>query len=68
MFKSASVIWQLGIITRLETRVVDNLNRSSNVETCSGSLYYLVEAADIDLWQMNLKTAKTQIISSALNA
>jgi len=53
-------IWQLDIKSQLETRVVDNINRSSNFELCSGSLYYLVEADNIALWQMNLKTAKTQ--------
>ena len=62
-------IWQLDINTQIETRVVDNINRSADFEVCSGSLYYLVEAGDISLWQMNLETARTQqVMTAALNS
>jgi Tol biopolymer transport system component/DNA-binding winged helix-turn-helix (wHTH) protein len=62
-------IWQLDVNTQLETRVVENINRSANFQVCLSSLYYLVETDDIALWQMNLKTAKAQqIMSSALNS
>jgi Tol biopolymer transport system component/DNA-binding winged helix-turn-helix (wHTH) protein len=62
-------LWALDFNTKLETRIVDNISRSANFEVCSSSLYYLVETDEFALWQMSLKTAKTQkIISSSLNS
>jgi Tol biopolymer transport system component/DNA-binding winged helix-turn-helix (wHTH) protein len=62
-------IWQLDINTQLETRIVDNINRSSNFEVCAGFLYYLVETGEAVLWQMNLKTAESQqLMTTALNS
>jgi len=62
-------IWQFEASSQIETRIVENTSRSANFDVCSGSLFYLAEADDISLWQMNLQTAETQkIMSSALNS
>lgn len=62
-------IWQLDIKADEEKKIVSNVSRSSNFKVCSDSIYYLLETDNIDLWQMNLNTARSQkILTSALNS
>ncbi|MCJ8320167.1 MAG: winged helix-turn-helix domain-containing protein [Colwellia sp.] len=62
-------IWLLNLKTGKERQIVDNVSRSSNFKVCSNSVYYLLETDGIELWQMNLKSTKTQLImTSALDS
>ena len=59
----------MNLKTGKERQIVDNVSRSSNFKVCSNSVYYLLETDGIELWQMNLKSTKTQLImTSALDS
>ena len=64
-------IWQLDLKAGKEQQIVSKVSRSSNFKVCSGSdsIYYLLETDNIELWQMNLKTAESQVMmTSALDS
>jgi len=58
-------IWKLDSQIGNEEQLVSNISRSSNFKVCSDSIFYLIEKANIELWQMNLNTAETQIMMSS---
>jgi Tol biopolymer transport system component/DNA-binding winged helix-turn-helix (wHTH) protein len=66
-------IWQLTLKnskskTAKEKQVVNNVSRSLNFKVCSDSIYYSTESDNIELWQVDLITAKKQkVLTSALN-
>jgi len=67
-------IWQLTLKNSQnkkaeEKQLIDNVSRSVNFNICPDSIYYATESDNIELWQMNFKTAKKQkILTYALNS
>jgi len=62
-------IWQLNLKTTEEKLIVSKVSHSLNFKVCADFIYYSTESDNIELWRMDLTTAKSQkILTAALNS